>query len=221
MAMLVTPLARRLRARLPERCQVIGSGEVGSQVPSRHPRYVPFSSSTPTLSVSMKWRSVVAGTRDGSRRVARVVSDAGSRLRTWQSASYWGRSSAAVLGVVLREERSRMRIDSSLGTKNVQHRVGLEDSRFDRGFLTLGEVGYVMQNLVDGVGAFDNVSYTTLHIWLYLFRHSPADSPESCRFAGSPARNHHELRVRLQTNDSYLQTLQCSLESIAVRAIDP
>ena len=46
----------------------------------------------------------MAGTSDGSRRVARTVGDAGSRLRTRQSGSYWERSSAAVSGVVLREE---------------------------------------------------------------------------------------------------------------------
>ena len=46
-------------------------------------------------------------------------------------------------------------------TRNAQYCIGLEDSRFDGGFLTIGEVGYVMKNLVDGVGTFESVSYTS------------------------------------------------------------
>lgn len=45
-------------------------------------------------------------------------------------------------------------IELGLGTGHVQYRIGLEDSRFNGGFLALGEVGYVMENLVDGMGTF-------------------------------------------------------------------
>ena len=77
--------------------------------------------------------------------------------------------------------------DSSLSTGNVQYRIGLKDSRFDGGFLTFGEVGYMMENLVDRVGTFNSVSYPSLRI---CSRCSPADNPESCTFAGSPAGTH-------------------------------
>lgn len=80
----------------------------------------------------------VAGRSDGSRKVARVAGDTGPRLRMRQSASYWGRSSAAVLGVVLREKECRrmmikLVIESSLSTGNVQYREQILWGGFDPG----------------------------------------------------------------------------------------
>lgn len=57
-------------------------------------------------------------------------------------------------------------IESNLGIGHVQHRVGMEESRFDGGFLALWEVGYVMENLMDGMGAFHTVSTSCRIIFL-------------------------------------------------------
>jgi hypothetical protein len=42
-----------------------------------------------------------------------------------------------------------------------------------------------MEDLVDGVGTLDSVTVSSVLIRRY--RHLPADNPESCMFAGSPA----------------------------------
>lgn len=54
-----------------------------------------------------------------------------------------------------------------------------------------------MENLVDGVGAFDNMSYTLISH--YVSRHSLSNSPETGRLPPSP----------------------CCPEPIVVRGIDP
>ena len=98
--MLRTPALFRPFANSPDRCQVMRSGDEGSHDGSRHPRYVPYS--TPTASVSIALVISVKGTRVGSLRMESVSGASGSSFRAWHKARNCGRSSLGVFGLVLR-----------------------------------------------------------------------------------------------------------------------
>ena len=98
--MLRTPALFRPFANSPDRCQVMRSGDEGSHDGSRHPRYVPYS--TPTASVSIALVISVKGTRVGSLRTESVSGASGSSFRARHKARNCGRSSLGVFGLVLR-----------------------------------------------------------------------------------------------------------------------
>ena len=98
--MLRTPALFRPFANSPDRCQVMRSGDEGSHDGSRHPRYVPYS--TPTVSVSTALVISVKGTRVESLRTESMSGASGSSFRAWHKARNCGRSSLGVFGLVLR-----------------------------------------------------------------------------------------------------------------------
>ena len=71
----------------------------------------------------------------------------------------------------------------------------------------------MMENLVDRVGTFNSVSYPSFRI---CSRYTPADNPESCTFAGSPAStrmssvvDYLHMTFTSKSFDVLLNPLQC------------